>query len=158
MNKLDVRIIKLEPMRVASFHAFGSGPEHEAAQKLIDWAKPRGLLDTPEKHRIFGFDNPSPSPGSPNYGYEFWISIGPDISPEEDATIKEFSGGLYAVTRCEVKENAYDIIPATWKRLVAWRMGSSKYECAANQELEEHIGPFEVSYTFTLDLYLPIKE
>ena len=156
MSELDVRIVKLEPMRVASFHAFGSGPEHKAARKLIDWAKPRELLDTPEKHRIFGFDNPSPSPGSPNYGYEFWISIGSDVEPEDGVTIKEFSGGLYAVVRCEVKENANEIIPTAWKRLVAWREGSSKYECATNECLEEYIGPLPFIVTDTSGIFSTI--
>ncbi len=82
MNELDVRIVRLEPMRVASFHGFGTSPEHEAARKLIAWAKPGSLLDAPNKHRIFGFDNPCPSPGSPNYGYEFWITIEPYVKPE----------------------------------------------------------------------------
>ena len=113
------------------------------------------------EHRIFGFNNPYPSPGSPNYGWESWITIGSDVKLEEGIDIKNFGGGLYAVTRCDVKNNPYDIIPATWKQLVAWCEGSSKYGIhTANQELEEHIAPFplEVSDNFTLDLYLPLKE
>ena len=64
MSELDVRIVKLEPMRVASAHALGESPEHDAIEKLIAWAKPKGLLEDPEKHRVFGFNNPDPSPGS----------------------------------------------------------------------------------------------
>ena len=66
MSELDVRIVELEPMRVASFHAFGESPELKASKKLVDWAKPKGLLDAKGTHRIFGFNNPDPSPGSPN--------------------------------------------------------------------------------------------
>ena len=88
MNELNVRIVKLEPMRVASFHGFGTSPEHQAAENLIAWAGPKGLLDAGGKHRIFGFDNPCPSPGSPNYGYEFWITIEPHVKPEEAIEIK----------------------------------------------------------------------
>ena len=159
MNELNVRIVKLEPMRVASFHGFGTSPEHQAAENLIAWAGPKGLLDAGGKHRIFGFDNPCPSPGSPNYGYEFWITIEPHVKPEEAIEIKEIPEGLYAVARCEVHGNPGDIIPATWERLGAWHeesiYGRGSHEC-----LEEHISPcpFTVSDNFVLDLYLPITE
>jgi DNA gyrase inhibitor GyrI len=158
MKKLDVKIIKLDPIQVASFHAYSASPEDEAKQKLINWAKPKGLFKNPGKHRIFGFNNPDPSPGSPNYGYEFWITIGPEIKAQKGATIKDFPGGLYAVMRCEVRGNAYDIIPATWKQLTAWCEGNNQYHQVAHQYLEEAIGPFIVSNDFTLDLYLPIRE
>jgi DNA gyrase inhibitor GyrI len=156
MDELEVRIIELEPMRVASAHAFGEGPERQALAKLVAWAEPKGLLEDLEKHRVFGFNNPDPSPGSPNYGYEFWIAVGPDVEPEGDIRIKEFPGGLYAVTRCEAK-NPWEDIPGTWQRLVAWREGS-KYRGAAHQWLERHLGPLEPVDEFVLDLYLPIGE
>ena len=100
MSEPDVRIVNLEPMRVASFHAYGDSPENEAGKKLIAWAKPKGLLDDPEKHRVFGFDNPSPTPGSPNYGYEFWIVIDPDqeIEDEVKADCQEHRGVIYWAT------------------------------------------------------------
>jgi AraC family transcriptional regulator len=156
MSELDVRITKLEPMRVASAHAYGGSPEQDAIEKLIAWAKPKGLLRDLEKQRVFGFNNPDPSPGSPNYGYEFWIEVGSDAEPEGEIEIKEFPGGLYAVTRCEVK-NPWDDIPGTWKRLVAWRE-NSKYRGANHQWLERHIGPLGSLGEFVLDLYLPIAE
>jgi DNA gyrase inhibitor GyrI len=157
MKELDVRIVKLEPMRVASAHAFGPSPEPEAMNKLTAWAEPKGLLAEPEKHRVFGFNNPDPSPGSPNYGYEFWIAVGPDMEADGDLEIKEFSGGLYAVTRCEVQGDAYEIIPATWQQLVAWRE-DSKYQCGNHQWLEEALRPLGSADDFVLDLYLPITE
>jgi len=76
MDELAVRIVNLEPMRVASFHGFGPSPEHLAIQKLADWAAPRGYLVDRKQHRIFGFNNPNPSHGSPNYGYELWLVVG----------------------------------------------------------------------------------
>ena len=155
MKEQDVRIVELEPMRVASAHAFGPGPEGAAMQKLMAWAEPKGLLADPGKHRVFGFNNPDPSPGSPNYGYEFWIVVGPDVEPEGDIKIKEFSGGLYAVSRCEVLGDAYDVIPAAWKQLVVWRENST-HQCGSHQWLEESLGPFGSTDSFTLDLYLPI--
>lgn len=152
MAKMDVNIVKMEPMRTAAFHAYGAGPELIAAQKLIDWARPRGLLDG--KHRIFGFNNPDPSPGSPNYGYEFWVVLEPGFKADNHVHIKDLPGGLYGVTRCHGVEN----ITPTWQNLAAWR-SESRYKPAYHQWLEEHIGPFLASEeNMILDLYIPIKE
>lgn len=157
MSELDVRIVKLEPMRVASAHAHSASPEQDAMEKLIAWAKPKGLLDDQETHRVFGFNNPDPSPGSPNYGYEFWIMIGPDVEPAGEIKVKEFAGGLYAVTRCEVSGDAYEVIPATWKQLVIW-LENSKYRGGTHQWLEECLSPIGGTEEFILDLYMPIVE
>lgn len=157
MTKLNIRIVKLEPMVVASAYAFSATPENDAGKLLIDWAQPKGLFKDPARHRIFGFDNPSPSPGSPNYGYEFWITIDKNTKIEGDIKIKEFSGGLYVVTRCEIKNNPYEIIPETWKNLEIWREANG-YQAGVHQWLEEHIGPFGSQDVFTLDLYRPIVE
>ncbi|MCB0114439.1 MAG: GyrI-like domain-containing protein [Caldilineaceae bacterium] len=158
MNKLDVRIVTLEPVRVAAFHAFGPEPEHAAWQKLEAWAAPLGYLADTETHPIFGFNNPNPSPGSPNYGYEFWIVVGAEEESSAAAPVKEFGGGLYAVTRCEVGGAPGDTIPATWQELVAWREDSA-YRIGNHQWLEKHIplGDMAVDQ-FDLDLYMPIAK
>ncbi len=156
MSELEVRIVTLEPMRVASVHGFGESPEQQAWEKLIAWAKPKGLLEDRERHRIFGFNNPDPSPGSPNYGYEFWIAVGPDVEAKGDAEIKNFSGGLYAVTRCKGVSN----ITKTWKQLVKW-LDESKYKHASHQWLEEHVWPPGKPLDedeLTLDLCAPIAQ
>ncbi|MBM3134558.1 MAG: GyrI-like domain-containing protein [Chloroflexi bacterium] len=156
MSEFPVRIVKLEPLRVASVHGFGPSPEGEAWQKLVAWAKPKGYLDDPEHHRIFGFNNPDPAPGSPNYGYEFWMVVGPEVQPEAGVEIKDFPGGLYAVARCDVQGDPWRTIPAAWKKLVQWRE-NSQYQCASHQWLEEHLEEEGMPEgDFNLDLYLPI--
>ena len=160
MSELEVRIVKLEPIRVASVYGFGDSPESVAWEKMVAWAKPKGMLDNPEKHRIFGFNNPNPSPGSPNYGYEFWITVDADVEPEGEVRIQDFSGGLYAVTRCEVKGEPHHTIPETWKKLVKWLV-DSEYDHASHQWLEEHhwpdASPGDID-AMVLDLYAPIDE
>lgn len=157
MDQLEVRIVRLEAMRVLSFHAFGASPEDAAWKKLEAWAKPRGYLDQPETHRIFGFNNPDPSEGSPNYGYEYWKQVGPEEQGDEQAEIKHFAGGLYAVTRCVVTGEHYEIIGATWHKLIAWQQ-NSRYKHAHHQWLEEHLFIGKTPGGFTLDLYMPISE
>ena len=154
MSELEVKIVKLEPMRVISFHGFGEEPENIAFQQLRGWAGPRGLLDEPLKTRVFGFNNPDPSPGSPNYGYEVWVEIKEGMEIEEGLTIKDFDGGLYGVTRIVGVEH----IGPGWGGLVAWRE-SSKYKCGNSQWLEQSLTPGEVPLEeLTLDLYIPIAE
>jgi DNA gyrase inhibitor GyrI len=157
MEKLEVRIVTLPPMRVACINGFGDGPENQAFTKLKAWAQAHELLGT--TYRLFGYNNPDPTPGSPNYGYDGWISVDPTVKPDGEAHIIEFPGGLYAVTRCEVKHPGDDI-PGTWQKLVKW-MQTSKYHHGRHQWLEEHIGPLDTlggEQPFTLDLYLPISE
>jgi DNA gyrase inhibitor GyrI len=118
----------------------------------------RAFWITLEEHRIFGFNNPNPSPGSPNYGYEFWMVVSPEVEPEEGVEIKEFPGGLYAVSRWDGQGDPNKTIPAAWERLLKWRENSS-YRSASHQWLEEHVEPgAENPVEFMLDLYLPILE
>jgi DNA gyrase inhibitor GyrI len=158
-DNLAVRIVQLPPMRVASVHAYGPEPEHAAWAKLEAWAGPagRGYFADPAQHRIFGFNNPNPSPGSPNYGYEFWIMVGPD-EQGGDVTLADFPGGLYAVARVDLITEPYDQIPAGWMALNRW-LEVSRYRMGRHQWLEEHIAvPDAPAGQFSLDLYMPIAE
>lgn len=153
MDKLEVRIVELEPMRVASVHGYSATPEHDAWEKLIAWAEPRGLLEGRASFRIFGFNNPDPSPGSPNYGYEFWLTVGPEVEGEGEAQIKSFSGGRYAVTRCVGIPQIGEI----WKRLNTW-LEDSSYRHGRHQWLEESLSPVGTPETeLVMDLYMPIR-
>ena len=45
MSKLEVRIVTLEPMRVASAYGFGPSPEEIAWEKMLAFAKKKGFGD-----------------------------------------------------------------------------------------------------------------
>ena len=152
MSELEVRIEQLSAMRMAGFLAYGREPEMAAWNKLLAWAKPRGFLDDLQHHRIFGFNNPNPSVGSPNYGYEFWMVVDDDVEADGEVQVQEFPERLYAVTRCSGVQH----ITETWHSLAAWRENSS-YKSAQHQWLEEHLGPIDKSpEEWAFDLYLPI--
>jgi AraC family transcriptional regulator len=152
MTELDVRIVKLEPMLVASAYGFGESPEGVAWDNMLAWAKGKGLLEKP--YRNFGFNNPNPSPGSPRYGYEIWITVQPDVEPGEGIRVLDFNGGLYAVARCEGLQNIGDV----WRALATWRE-DSRYQKAYHQWLEELLTPPDVPFEdYIFDLYLPIAE
>ena len=156
MTLRDVRIVKLPPMRVVSALGFGKEPETQAWTLIKDFAAQAGIDLAAEGTRTFGFDNPSPSPGSENYGYELWLPVGPEVEASEPLEIKEIPGGTYAVTRFTGLSN----IGRVWKELVAW-FEDSPYTCPSNchQCLEEQHQPAERDpEKWTFDLYLPIAE
>jgi AraC family transcriptional regulator len=153
MSDINVRIVRLEPQHVAMAYGFGASPESIAWEKLLAFVKTSGLDKDNQAHRYFGFNNPSPAPGSPNYGYEQWMTVGPEAKGEGEIKIKDFGGGLYAVTRCQLTH-----ITEVWKQLVGWRE-KSRYRPAHHQWLEEAItNPLEreIDGDAELDLYLPI--
>ncbi len=152
MSEIQVRVVKLEPQRVASALGFGPNPEDLSWKKLFDWARAKGLLNNWQMHRYFGFNNPNPSPGSPNYGYEEWMTVGPEVEAEGEIQVKEFSGGLYAVLRCDEIPN-----PRIWGQLVQWRE-RSPYKAAHHQWLEECFNPLDPPDKLHFDLYLPIAK
>jgi DNA gyrase inhibitor GyrI len=155
MSKLEVHIENLPPMRVVSAYGYGAEPEAIAARNMEAFLSAKGFLDgygSAIPH--YGFNNPSPSSGSPNYGYEIWAAVPPDVDPVGDIRVVMFSGGLYAVTRFENLEN----IGRVWNELVIWRENSPYLE-AHHQWLEHLLNPLErdpARYIF--ELYLPIKE
>ena len=152
MSELDVRIVQLEPMRVATAHGFGTDPEEQASNKIMAFMDSRGL--TFEDVRWFGFNNPDPSPGSPNYGYDVWITVGLEEDGEGEVEIKDFEGGLYAVTRFQDLNN----IGQVWRQLVLWRE-DSHYKKGHHQWLENLLShPHTPIEDFAFDLYLPIAE
>lgn len=156
MDELAVRIVELDPMHIASARAISETPERDSWKKMRLWAEPKGLLEDIEKHPVFGFNNPDPSPGQREYGYEFWIRIEPEIKPEGEIQVKQFSGGLYAVTTCNVKGDPAKNIPETWHKLVDW-VKSSNYQLSKHQWLEAH-NPDASDEEMVLDLYCPIKK
>ncbi len=157
MSNDEIRIVELPAMRVIAVNGFGTEPEDQAFEKMYAWAKDHGELD--KDHRLFGFNNPSPTPGSPKYGYDVWMSVDDSCQADGEARSVNFAGGLYAVLRLDVNTPGEEI-PAAWQRLVRWRE-NSPYHQGQHQWLEEHIGPLNAGVNhlpFTLDLYLPIRK
>lgn len=150
MTTTSLTTITLEPARVAVAWSYGEHPEEAAWALLRDWAGPRGLLG-PGGGRIFGFNNPNPSAGSPHYGYEFQLEVGAGVEPAGALKLGERSGGRYAMlTIVEPIGDPYVDIPAAWRRLDAL-VTEAGYSQGAHQWLEEHSPEGKL-----LALYYPI--
>lgn len=154
VQELSVEIVDMPPMRVASTLGFGASPEAQAIEKMIAFATARGLDYAAARH--FGFDNPSPSPASPNYGYEVWMVVGPEVSGDDEVVIKEIPARRYAMTTFKGLEN----IGRVWKELVLW-LEESPYEWPAHHVecLEELLTPMDAPLEeYVFNLYLPIAD
>lgn len=157
MNDLDVRIERLDPMWVASAHSIGERPERESWGVLRAWAEPKGLLGSPDSHPLFGFNNPNPAPDTPEYGYEFWIQVDPGTETDGTVAIKEFPGGMYAVTRCKLIDDPRGTVAQVWMALWEW-VQASEYSWRKTHELEKHRDPDAPLEEMILELHLPIQE
>jgi DNA gyrase inhibitor GyrI len=155
MSKLDVQIVTLPPMRVISAYGYGSQPEDKAGRKMTEFLKAKGLLsEYGSGIAHYGFNNPSPSHGSPNYGYEIWAQVPAEVEPEGDLKVVNYEGGLYAVTRFENLEN----IGKEWGELVRWREASA-YREGTHQWLEHLLNPLvNDPAKFIFELFLPIRK
>ena len=154
MSDIEVRLVRLAPMRVASVRAVSESPERGAWEALRAWAGPRGLLDDAQAHPVFGFNNPNPSAGRAEYGYELWIRVAADTAAEEEIEIKDFAGGLYAVTGCRLHGAAS--LPEVWKKLWDWAQ-SGDHKWRRTHELEQVRNPQAPEEEMVLDLYLPVE-
>ncbi len=154
MSLTDVRIVDLPPLRVASALGYGRNPEDQAAAKIARFAHAIGLLPGGRDYRAFGFNNPNPSPGSPNYGYECWIVVGPDVEAEPPIEIKRVAPAKYAVTRCVGLQN----IGQRWRALTVWVEDSPhKFPPGGGRCLEEFVNPTEQDRSkWVIDLYIEI--
>ncbi len=64
MTDLDVRIVRLEPMRVAWIRIVSETPEHDAWEKLRPWAEALGLMENPKASMPAGTGSVSRTTGA----------------------------------------------------------------------------------------------
>jgi len=163
----ELRTVGIGPMDVAVFHGYGASPEMIAFGKLVRWIKETNAMDRVPKPRVFGFNNPNPSPGSEEYGYDFWIELPPDsglaervskqpetVGDDNQPARLRFEGGLYVAL---AHEGPGETIPNAWASLVetAARLG---YAHGKHQWLEEHfIDLTRDDGVLSLDCLLPVS-
>ena len=164
MNVL--KITQLEPGKVASFHVKDSlSPEDEVFALFDSWAQENGLPDSHRFVPVFGFNNPWGQEGEPR-GYEIWCFL--DSLGEVDltsATVKDFPGGLFAVTTIP----GIDLIRRFAPELRRTIEEHPRYDMDYPSEYRHGVDPspeFEMVYTSNtegsgyciLDYFIPIKE
>lgn len=157
MADLPLRIERLPSMTVAAVRAFGPSPAMEAWTLLRDWAEGRGFLADPDSHAVFGFNNPSPTPDQPHYGYEMWMRVDPDTEPAEGVVVKRVPGSRYVVARCKLHDDPRGSVSDVWMSLYEWVQESGSHQWKRTHELERHLGPPDDA-DLELELYLPLED
>jgi DNA gyrase inhibitor GyrI len=158
LDEMRVRLERLGTMRAAHVHVLSDAPEEGAMKKMIAWAERKGIGEA----RLFGrntypTDNPEP------HGYELFLTVGPEIQPDESIDIVELHSGLCAVLRFQ---NLNEIGEA-WKKLWGWieeskreHIGMKKGEYGWVDGYEEHLNWHEKKpqNEWIFDLWLQLKE
>ena len=151
----DIRIIRLQSMKIAAYSAISESPEADSLKPLLEWAKKEGIMDLPTT-RLFGFDTAVDKKEYPIYGYESWISVPNDSKIPNPLKEIFFQGGLYAVTNTTYGN--FDV-QKKWKMFAKW-FEESEFEYGGGQCLEEVllIDHIHDPSKLQLDLFIPIKE
>jgi effector-binding domain-containing protein len=156
-EELNVRYVDLPDMTVATALGFGTEPEIEAAKLLNVFTRRLGFTPGSPGHPLYGFNNPNPSPGSKNYGYELWCKVDPNTKPEPPVKIKHVPPARYAVTRFTGLSN----IGRVWRQFAAWVEDhhSQVPPCTIQCWLESLQTPDEPDpERWVMDLYIVVGE
>lgn len=159
---MKVRVERLETMYCACVHVLSETPEEDAWKKMEAWAGPKELLEKSVGTRVFG-RNTYPTNDPEPHGYEFLLTVKPDIKPEGGIKIKKIPGGLYAVLRFKNLDN----MGKAWRALWEW-IEESEYDHIGWQKgdhgwcngFEEHLNWYEKKPTtgWIFDLWVQLKE
>ena len=165
----NVRILRLPPYTVASYHCICEEPEGKAGDMMTEFVQKTGLYDIKPDARLFGFNHPNPGILENGlHGYELWLTIPDDMEVPEPYVKKHFEGGLYAALTMSFPEFE------RWNDLTGWVRSSEKYTEDYAPEgleimggcLEEHLNWIydanrgwvdDETSEFQLDLLMPIK-
>lgn len=154
MMDLDIRLVDLAPMHVVAARGYGTEPEYEAWDSILEFAKERRIDPWDKTHRFFGFNNPEPSPERAAYGYEQWMTVNDEVSAAIGLELKDAPGGRYAMTHV----HGLDFIGDAWQHLVDWcidhdlTIDTDREPC-----LEEVLNPIDLPESdWDVDLFLAV--
>jgi DNA-binding transcriptional MerR regulator/DNA gyrase inhibitor GyrI len=122
-ENLNVRILHLPPMTVASYHYIGNEPEEAVGERTSRFIQESKLYEAKPDARMFGFNHPNPGILEDGlHGYEDWVTIPEDFPLPEDFARKQFPGGLYAALTIRFPEFQY------WWELNKWVEASDEFD------------------------------
>lgn len=154
IDTVTIRLVELEPMRVACAHGFSKSPEGQAWEELTDWCRSAGIDPWDGSHRFFGHNDPAPDRHGAPYGYRQCITISDDFEVGDGpVTAGRLGGGRWATVRC----HGLDTIADGWRRLASWTHDQGLRH-RHTDGLEELLSADpETPDEYLFDLYLPIE-
>ena len=149
MSSSDIRVVQLEPLRLATLVGTGLTPELNGWQMLLRWAQEHGCLDAKPAPRFFGYDVWRAKDA---HDYRVLMTVSENCCRDSQIDVITLPGGIYAVHRVHGTRS----IPGAWQQLDDW-LNDSSYQLGQHQWLEEHIRFIDLpEQDFLLDLYLPL--
>ena len=134
-KSLSVRILRLPPCTVASYHYIGENPEEAVGEVVTRFVQESGLYEKKPDARMFGFNHPNPGVLENGiHGYEDWVTVPEDMEVKAPMEKKQFPGGLYAVMTIPFPEFHL------WETLTKWVNKSQDYEPEYSELGEENMG------------------
>ncbi|MGE5673513.1 MAG: MerR family transcriptional regulator [Mycobacterium leprae] len=145
----NVRILPVEPMRMALYHDPVAPSCFDSWRHMVGWAKGYDLPTI----RAFGHDSRNPEGMIPKYGYDVLFAIPDDFDVRGHLVSTQFPGGLYAITTTHYRDAAAD-----WRALDRWVKQHPDYEPRSGLFLEElNVFSFQVTADSLVDLLYPIQ-
>ena len=165
---MEIKVVELNPMKVASFQYVGENPELNAIKSMFRWAQKKEFFSKDARFYFFGFNNPIPSEDNSESGYEVWLPLDVNFEGDDEIKIKEFKGALFATTEMSfidfLSNQGWNVFHSAAK---LW-MKENMYERDITvQWLEKHIVQKRDIDNFiqkndlskwTICLYLPIRK
>jgi AraC family transcriptional regulator len=133
---MDVRIKRVEPMRVAFVRHVGPyiacGKAWEA---LCEWAGRKGLLVPGATFLGLSYDDPGVTPEE-KLRYDACLVVDDGVEAEGDVGIQEIHGGEYAVI---THKGPYENLNKTYARIMGEWLPRSGREASANPSFEKYL-------------------
>ena len=154
VNKMDVRVDEVKPMRVAFMRHVG--PYHEVGplwQKFMGWAFSRGMFGG---GKILGICHDDPEVTPPDkVRYDACIEVNEAFHPEGDVGVQEVRGGKYAIT---THKGPYENIGATYSALLGQWLPANNRQMANTPCFEVYLNNPQQTKPEDLltDIYVPL--
>lgn len=115
LDYFDVKLERIKVLNAICAYALSDSPEEDAKEKIMTYAKSKGLTEKTNLSRLFG-RNTYPTKNPEPHGYEFYLTHEKALEPEGDLEASQIPSGLYAVLKFK---NLYKIAEA-WAKILKW--------------------------------------
>lgn len=156
-TKMDVRVERIQPMRVAFVRHVGPYDQCGGAwEKLMRWAAPLGILGGQTKHIGICHDDPEITPPE-KIRYDACVTIDVDVTPAGDIGVQEIPGGDYAIV---THFGPYSHLKQTYAKLFGQWLPHSNREMASAPCFELYLNDPEGTDPKDLltDIHVPLEE
>ena len=124
LDDFDVKLERLETLNAICAYSLSDNPEEDAKEKIMSYAKSKGLMEKTSISRLFG-RNTYPTKNPEPHGYEFYLTHEKTLELEGDLKAIQIPSGLYAVLKFK---NLFNIAEA-WATILKW-IANNPYESA----------------------------